>query len=207
MKSLKTIAQSILALMLLLISSTPQAIAAQSALQLLNRAVAMMKSAESITATFTTTGQGNLRGTLTIAGNKFSIDSPKMKVWYDGKTQWTWSQDAGEVNITEPTPDELAQVNPYAILTSLNSRYKASYIGNPSQRTILLKPSMPNPTVTRAEVTFGADEMPSRMKLFFPSGGIMTITLTSVKTGSKLPDSTFRFITSKAPGAEIIDLR
>lgn len=184
--------------------------ASTSASELVNTAVAKMKAAKSLTAAFTASGRPgdpHQGGTLTIAGNRFTIDSPAVKIWFDGKTQWTWSRDAGEVNITEPTPEELAQVNPYAILTSLKSRYKASFLGNPSQRTVLLTPAMPKPEVSRAEVTFGSDGFPSRMKLFFTSGNTMTVTISSVKTGGNLPDTTFRFVPSKAPGAEIVDLR
>ncbi len=206
MKHLKPL----LLLLLLSVAAASASAAGPSASSLVSSAVAKMKAAKSLTARFTASGepgQPHQGGTLTIAGSRFTIDSPAIKIWFDGKTQWTWSRDAGEVNITEPSPEELAQVNPYAILSSLSSRYKASYLGNPSQRTVLLTPSMPRPEVSRAEVTFGADGFPSRMKLFFPSGSIMTVTITAVATGGALPESTFRFAPSKAPGAEIIDLR
>lgn len=184
--------------------------AAPKASQLVENAAAKMRSAQSVTVRFNAAAapSGILsRGTLTISSSKFFIDTPKAKVWYDGKTQWSWSADAGEVNITEPTVEEIAEVNPYAIINSLRSRYKASYIGNPSQRTVLLTPSMPRPTVKRAEITFSADGFPSRMKLNMSTGETLTLTITSVKTGGKLPVSTFSFTPAKAPGAEIVDLR
>lgn len=183
--------------------------ATPKAASLVETAAGKMRSAQSVVANFTSTGGagGAARGTFTLSGSKFFIDTPQAKVWYDGKTQWTWSADASEVNITEPTVEEIAEVNPYAIINSLRSRYKASYIGNPAHRTVLLTPSMPRPAVKRAEITFSSSGMPSRMKLFMASGETVSLTVTSIKFGPQLPESTFRFSPAKAPGAEIVDLR
>lgn len=200
----------IFSLLLLLLGASAAVAATPTASELVDAAAAKMRAAKSVTASFIASGtQGGQmsKGTFTISGNRFAIDSPEAKVWYDGQTQWTWSSASGEVNITEPTIEEIAQVNPYAIINSLRSRYKARYLGNPSQRTVVLTPSMPDPTVMRAEITFGADSFPSRMKLRMSSGEDLAIRITSVKTGGELPVTTFRFVPSKAPGAEIIDLR
>ncbi|MDE7237356.1 MAG: outer membrane lipoprotein carrier protein LolA, partial [Paramuribaculum sp.] len=105
------------------------------------------------------------------------------------------------------TIEEVAQVNPYAIISSLRSRYKARYLGNAAQRTVVLTPAMPDLPITRAEIKFDANGYPHRMKLNFPSGQDLTITVSSVKLGTTLPAATFRFKSSDIPGAEVVDLR
>lgn len=199
----------IFTLTLLSLITALAALAAPKASELVSAAAAKMRAAKGITVAFTATGTGApTRGTLTIAGNRFAIDAPRAKVWYDGKTQWTWSADAAEVDITEPTIEEVAQVNPYAIISSLASRYKASYLGNPSQRTVVLTPAMPNPQIERAEITFGADGFPSRMNLVMASGEKVKITVTSVAIASSAPPAkTFTHDPAKTPGAEVVDLR
>lgn len=205
---MKAISTLITFLASILIPATAFA-AAPTASQLVDAAAAKMRGAKSLTVTYTASSNGGNRfnGTFTMAGNSFKIDTPQAKVWYDGKTQWTWSEDAGEVDITEPTIEEVAQVNPYAIISSLRSRYKARYLGNASQRTVVLTPAMPDLPITRAEIKFDANGYPHRMKLSFPSGHDMTITVSSVKLGSALPATTFRFKASDIPGAEVVDLR
>ena len=48
-----------------------------------------------------------------IQGDMFTISSPGLRSWYDGKTQWTYSSQIGEVNIITPTPEEVSQINPW----------------------------------------------------------------------------------------------
>lgn len=184
--------------------------ATTTASQLVDAAAAKLRSARSVTIEFTASGTQpapTSKGRFTVAADRFRIDSPEARVWYDGKTQWTWTEASGEVNITEPTVEEIAQVNPYAILNSLRSRYKARYLGKPSDRTVVLTPAMPDPPILRAEITFGNNGYPSVMKLNMSSGESVTIKVVSVKTGGDLPVSYFRFTPAQAPGAEIVDLR
>ncbi|MDE6545320.1 MAG: hypothetical protein K2L63_04425, partial [Paramuribaculum sp.] len=101
---MKAISTLIIILASILISATSFA-AAPTASELVDAAAAKMRSAKSLTVAYTASSNGGNRfnGTFTMAGNSFKIDTPQAKVWYDGKTQWTWSDDAGEVDITEPT--------------------------------------------------------------------------------------------------------
>lgn len=202
--------RNLITLLTLIVTLQATFAATPTASELIEDASVKLRSAKSVTIDFSASGsqQGQIsRGRFTLAADRFAIDSPEAKVWYDGKTQWTWSSASREVNITEPTIEEIAQVNPYAILNSMRSRYKARYQGKPSDRTVVLTPSMPDPAILHAEITFASDGYPSRMKLRTSSGENMTINVISVKTGDQLPLSTFRFAPSKAPGAEIVDLR
>lgn len=198
-------------LLALLISYTPLSAATPTAAELVDAAAAKMRASQSTVIDFTAQGGDGaattVKGRLTLSGDRFIIDSNDAKIWYDGKTQWSWSAAADEVNITEPTIEEVAQVNPYAILNSLRSRYKARYQGSPSDRTVILTPSMPDPAILHTEISFTPDGYPSKMKVRTSSGDNITITVSRVTPGKALPISTFRFIPAKAPGAEIVDLR
>ncbi len=120
--------------LLAIIAAITASAASPTASQLVDDAAARLRQAKSVVISFKATGKtpaDSYNGTFTLSGNKFAIDAPEAKVWYDGKTQWTWTAASGEVNITEPTVEEVAQVNPYSILSSLRSRYKARYQGQP----------------------------------------------------------------------------
>ena len=56
-------------------------------------------------------------GEFTLKGNKFILDMDAMKVWFDGKTQWSFVHQNKEVSITEPSEKELVETNPMAILS------------------------------------------------------------------------------------------
>lgn len=44
-------------------------------------------------------------------GNKFKIEIPDAITWFDGTTQWVYIKDTDEVNITNPTGDELQAIS------------------------------------------------------------------------------------------------
>ena len=58
-------------------------------------------------------------------GRKFQATTPQGIVWFDGKTQWTYVKQNGEVNISNPTAAELQAINPYNFINLYKKGYKA----------------------------------------------------------------------------------
>ncbi len=74
--------------------------AASSGGALLQRCAAKIKSAPSLSVTYTVSADGNTaEGLLVLQGEMFTISTPGMVSWYDGKSQWTYSDQIGEVNV------------------------------------------------------------------------------------------------------------
>lgn len=67
--------------------------------------------------------QGSTTGILLLKGDRFTCETEEMKTWYNGRTQWSLIFDSEEVNVTEPTNEELLEINPYALL----KLYKKGY--------------------------------------------------------------------------------
>ena len=89
-----------------------------SAATILSSLRSRMASAPAVEAVFTINGgQGPVQGSVILSGAKYSMTTPQMSVWYDGRTQWTFLRNTNEVSITEPSADELLSTNPFAILS------------------------------------------------------------------------------------------
>lgn len=149
-------------------------------------------------------------GSLTLQGDRFSLLSPDMKVWYDGRTQWTYSSATNEVNITEPTPDELAQINPLIIINSFKKLYNArSLKASAGYHKIELTPKNPrNVQIKNAVLTVNAStRYPHSIVLTMDNGTKLTINVKSIKGGINHPAATFVFNKKYLPKAEIVDLR
>ncbi len=186
------------------------ALSADSAAELIKHSADKMRSAQSVTATYTTSaGSHKGSGTIVISGDKFHISSPgEITVWYDGRTQWAYSPATGEVNIMEPTPEELAQINPFAIIGAFSRGYKASLLKAPAgQKKILLTATSRKFDISKVTVTLGADLLPKHLTVTTVDGHTLNVTVNSIKLGGKVSDATFRFDKKKFPKARITDLR
>ena len=87
--------------------------------QILERTTSKIGKARCITTSFSMTANGQTaKGTLKMSGDKFFLTLPNARIWYDGRTLWSLDSSTKEVNISEPMPEELAQVNPMIIISS-----------------------------------------------------------------------------------------
>ena len=175
--------------------------ATPTAAQLLAQAVEQIKKSPSLQATFrASTSDGSAQGSILLSGNRFKLD---------GRTQWAYSPRTGEVNISEPTFEELAQINPFAVIGSLKDGYNARRVNAPKGSDRLeLTPKHKGGDYSKVTLTLNAaTHYPSAIEIVATDGARINIAVTSVKAG-KMPDaSAFRFNRSLYPRAEIVDLR
>ena len=85
----------------------------KQAREILDKTANALQQAGGIRATFGGTGNG----TLLLKGNRFYLNSGGIQSWFDGTTQWSYLESSEEVNVSNPTPEELQTINPYALLS------------------------------------------------------------------------------------------
>lgn len=179
--------------------------------QILDRAAAVFNGSKSIKAAFSTDIDGTTTpGIVTIQGDKFHISSKEYSTWYDGKTQWSYSSASNEVNITEPTPEELTEINPFVIISSLRKSYNSTKVKSPAgfSKVMLTPKSSAHADIKKAEIVFNdKTSLPTQVILEMSTGSRINIIIKSIAKGNILPASTFIFNKKKLPGAEVIDLR
>lgn len=185
-------------------------ICAITANEILNNASEKYQKDGSISAQFTLSGVGNYtEGEVVISGDKFFLSTPQLSIWYNGRTQWTYSADTNEVNITEPTVEELQQVNPFAIINSFRMQYNAILLksANSLYRIQLIPLKAENTNINKAIVTLNSTTLyPTEIALTIDKN-IVTIKTINIKTIKSASHQTFVFDKKKYPNAEIIDLR
>ncbi len=182
---------------------------AVTAESILTAATDKFMGSQSLSASFSikSTSGETLNGSITMSGNMFVISTPQLKTWFDGQTQWSYSTEIQEVNITEPTIDELQQINPFAIIANFRNSYNCKLLES-SQGTykIQLIPKTSQQTIKKAILTINSTTFyPTEISL--TSDNTITITVTNVKASNTMPKSAFQFNEKNYPGVEIIDLR
>lgn len=184
--------------------------AVETASGILNSSANKIKSAKSLVASYVITADGHKQdGIMTISGERFTISSPQMVSWYDGKTQWTYTSHTGEVNITEPTAEELQQINPFAIIRSFSNNYKAQQLKSPAgTKKIRLTALSPKSDIKTVILTLNAKTLyPTRIDLTMGNRQSVAIQISAVEEGPTLPAANFRFDAKKYPGVQVVDLR
>ena len=143
--------------------------------------------------------EGNSNGTICLKGDKFLLETEGMKTWFDGRTQWSYLASSDEINVSEPTPEELQSINPYSWLSLYNQDYKlkVAKIGNASDNTTY-KVVM---TATKRSQDIQC------LILYIGSKDAVVVFINSYQAGKSYDDSLFVFDKRAFPTAEIIDLR
>ena len=187
--------------------------------EILDRTTDAFRQSGGIQADFTvqTYSKGALESTSTglirLQGEKFLLDADGVKTWFDGRTQWSYLVGSDEVNVSEPTPEELQSINPYALLSIYKQGYhmklgKAStYSGKPAYEVVLTASSKKQDLQCVILYVSKDKFQPLCISMTQKGGGSVANRITSYKTGQSYNDSFFVFDKKAYPTAEVIDLR
>lgn len=200
-----------------LLLANAQVAQAQNGTAALDRVVEKIRRSSDLSAAFTLTVYNALNepvdkqsGTIKLSGDKFYWTTPAMTVWYNGQLQWAYVKASEEVNLTEPTPAEIASINPYTLITTYKQNFnvKALKAKNSQQRVAELTPKKKGTQIDRVVLTVNASNwMPQSFQIYYSDRTHSTIALSRLVTGQNFSDATFVFDKKQYPKAEVIDLR
>ena len=204
----KRMSKTLTTLTLLLLALVAQA---QTPQQMLDKAIAALRSAGTISANYKVkSSQGSNAGTIVMAGSKYRLVSNEMKCWYDGRTQWTWSQATDEVNITNPTAEDLQMTNPMAAATDFKTNFNMwkSKGQIPGHYAMMLRPKKKSNIDQVYLYLSNGSNLLHIAHIRMSDGSTFTLTLTGYKTKQSMPASTFTYDKSMVPaGTQVVDLR
>ena len=153
------------------------------------------------------------KGTALVKGNKFKINTIDDETGFDGKTQWVLLKEFDEVNISEPTMDEIASISPLALLSMYKNGYTlnapiSKTVNDSKVHSIKMTPTSSNSEFKDLEVLIDKNSHNiSEVNLTLKNGVKNKISISSYNTNFNFTDSEFIFNHTKYSGVEIIDLR
>ena len=191
--------------------------AAQSAKDILDATAARMTASGGVRAQFKatqfqgTTPESETTGTLLISGQQFQMETPEMTTWFDGKTQWAMLKGAGEVNVSEPTEEERAAMNPSTLINIYKKGYsyklkKSTLRGKPTYE-VHLKAKSKKAAFSEIYVDVEQSTCNPLCLRAKREGNWMRLAILSFQAGQTLPANTFTFPKNDYPDIEVIDLR
>ncbi|MBO7602355.1 MAG: hypothetical protein J6S94_04925 [Bacteroidaceae bacterium] len=154
----------------------------------------------------------NTQGHITVQGKQFVLETPGMKTWFDGKKQWTLVEENEEVNVSEPTEEELQLLNPYAWMSLYQQGYELKYgeTGVPDVRKVIMTTTIPREEMQSIVLLIHQTKLyPVRLSMA-SRGGLDVVVIDINRYEVKqhpLPAAAFVFDKSQYPDVEVIDLR
>lgn len=202
----------------ILMSICPARLMAQNATTILDQCAEKLKSNGGLQASFTatnfkkTTEQGSTQGTIDIQQNKFKMQSPQMTTWFDGTTQWTMLAGSDEVNVTQPTAQELQTINPYSFISIYKNGYKASMSGinynGKKCHNVRLTANDKGKSIQEMRIVIDPTTLlPLSIRIRQKDGNWLRLRVNQIQMGKKWDNNHFRFLEKDYPHVEVIDLR
>ncbi len=146
-----------------------------------------------------------------MSGRKFKMVTDELTTWYDGSTEWTMMKGSNEVNMTTPTEEEQAAINPAVLVSIYKKGYRysvkeSSLRGRPTYVVYLTaknkKAGFSYIIVDVDQATY--DPLCLRAK---KDNDWLRLSIKSFQNGQHFPTSTFSFPEKDYPDVEVIDLK
>ena len=190
------------------------------ALDVLNKASAAYAKAGGVKAGFTLNvleyggkPKDNLSGTIRLKGSKFKLEVEEMITWFDGKNQWVYLTNNSEVNLSNPSEEELLMINPVNVFQLYKHGYNCKWIGQKIENgknvlKVSLSPNNKNEVVQSIVASFDKTSYrPTSIIITNKDKSGSRITIPTYLTGQTYPDALFVFQQKSYPNTEVIDLR
>ena len=192
-------------------------VSAQSARNILDATAAKIKQLGDVKGTFTatsfkgTTEQGSTKGTMLLQGKKMQLSTDEMTMWYNGKTQWSLMSESGEVNVSNPTEREIANMNPYSFINMYQKGYKMSarqtkLRGKDVYEVHMVARNAANNTQEIYVDVTKSDYTPLCIRIR-QDNEWNRISIHTLQGNQQFSDADFEFPKSEYPNVEVIDLR
>lgn len=204
----------------LLFSSVSFAQNDAKALDILNKASASYVKAGGVKAGFNIKVldyggkvRDNINGTIRLKGSKFKLEIEEMTTWFDGKNQWVFLTNNSEVNLSNPSEEELLMVNPINVFQLYKHGYNCKWVGEKTEGgrkvlKVILSPKNKQETVLNIVASFDKTTLrPVSISITNKDESGSTITIPTYLTGQNYTDSLFVFQQKNYPNTEVIDLR
>jgi len=162
---------------------------------------------------FATEGGKNIKGDVTVKGEKFRLKVAGQEIFNNGKTMATYVKETNEVNLQDYDPAELGELNPTRIFTAYKKNYKYRFIkeskeGGQTYETIELAPTTSYSKIATVRIKVNkADKAIKSWDILMSDGQHVSYTITSFQPDVSVAESYFAFDAKRYPGVEVVDLR
>lgn len=149
------------------------------------------------------------KGTMKLDNDRYVLDMENMKVWCDGKTQWSYMRDIDEVYITDADSEEAQNLSPLYIMEMYRDNYSIALKEIADDVSVItLSAADVEAEINRLELT--VEHKTARlagMFIYMPGQGCVEVQLDNYIPGRKFAKKTYECPVKDFSTAEIVDMR
>ena len=190
---------------------------AQSGKEVLDATAQLLTKSTATRVVFTGTNfsgtqeTGSFSGTIVLKGDKYNLDSDMIRAWFDGKTLWTILTGSEEINMSEPTEEELQTINPLYFINLYKQGFtltcdKMDYNGTPAYIVKMRATDAANAIAEMSVIVSQATRLPLSIRMK-KGNDWFRIRISECELNLNLDDAFFRFDQGLFPSYDLIDLR
>lgn len=147
-------------------------------------------------------------GVMILDGERYVLLLEGMKVWCDGKRQWSYVEISEEVYLTDAASDDAQNLSPLYIIEACRDGYESSIKFKDDIAIITLIAQAEDGLAERVEFTAGVKDCLLRaMNIYMFERGRIDIKLDNYKANCKFNDADFEFPAKDFPAAVVVDMR
>jgi outer membrane lipoprotein-sorting protein len=198
-------------------AQSPEVIKAK---QILDKVSNITQSYNSIKADFTFSLENTQadmtdthEGTILISGDKYKATVMNVDSYYNGETLWTYLKEVGEVNISNPDPEDETTLSPANIFNIHEKGFRYIFAGedtlkNKKVNVVDLFPENRDKPYSRIKLYINQNnDQISKIVQLGKDGNNYIINIKEMKTNVPVDPSMFMFNAEAHPDVDIIDMR
>lgn len=202
-----------LLLMLLPLPLLAQNVAGANAL--LDRAVARIKADAAVQMDYSYSvydDEGNLsyrdKGIMKLDDGRYALLMDNMKVWCNGKVQWSYMKDVDEIYITDADSEEAENLSPLYIMEKYRTGYTVSLKERDSLAMVTFLSKDSGEEVDKLELFIDEKtERLAKMFIYMQEQGRVEVFLDNYKAKCSFAKKSYECPVKEFPTAEVIDMR
>ena len=148
------------------------------------------------------------KGVMMLDGMRYVLLMEDMKVWCDGKSQWSYMESVDEIYITDAASDEAQNMSPLFIMESCRDGYASSVAFDGGDAVVTLVAQDAEGVVEKVEFVADSSRCTLKsMKVFLVGQGYIVVGLNGYKANCKVDDGVFECPVRDFKSAVVVDMR
>lgn len=152
--------------------------------------------------------QSSVRGRITLQGESFRLEYGAITAVYANGTLTYYNAEEATLTLSQPTQEELLQINPLHFLRSRGKGYKVETLPASKSTEILGFTPKTKSEMQRLEVSFlRSSSVPHEAVVIGKDGSRLVVRIADLKHQSAQPAGYFALTAKQFPGCEVVDMR